>query len=278
MSAIPVGSVFVKLPNYLNPVTGIMTQTIPKLNVGEPDTYSEFAGVTVRDQEVSGPDGVVLGLQNTGIGLAQVSGPVKAGDSVGIKQDFDTLAGKPDVPVGVVLQDVGGAVDDPDTKLVRVHFGLAAPASGELETFKVVLKDGDGNPLPPSGFPKIQMDYLECVTWDQPTQTIGSSAVYIARPHELWGSITQEIKDGVTISYTYPGASWPTMSAPDWLHRTCTATGYDSEAGMVTPQWYDGCIIKAAKIKGGTGITASGGASVDYMEVSGREWARPPIT
>jgi hypothetical protein len=140
-----VGTVFAKQQNALDPVTGLMTQTQPKINVGQPDTYEEFAGVTVRDQEPIASGGQ-LRLQNTGIGLAQVTGPVKAGDSVGIKQDIDTLAGDPDVPVGIVLQDVAGPVDDPDTKLVRVHFGAGSGGGkGSIVQCKITTLYGVGS-------------------------------------------------------------------------------------------------------------------------------------
>ena len=137
MSTVVIGTVFVKQPNIL--ADHSLSHTVPIINPGNPLAYSEFAGVTVRDAEPITSGGCIVRLQRTGIGLAQVRGPVSANDAVGLKDGIIQLAGTPDVPVGICLQNLPGP--DPDANppepgifLARVHFGVSAasPAGGQV--------------------------------------------------------------------------------------------------------------------------------------------------
>ncbi|MBC8002636.1 MAG: hypothetical protein H7X97_08620 [Opitutaceae bacterium] len=132
--SVPIGSVFVKIPNL--EVSSVLTETRAKLSASADSTCAEFSGVTVRDAEIiDATKGAILRLQKTGLGLALVKGAVEVGDSLVtspgtagsalVKQDsVDDVEGS--VFAGKALQIVAGGV----TKLIRVNFG----AGGGVDT------------------------------------------------------------------------------------------------------------------------------------------------
>lgn len=120
---------------------------------------------------------------------------------------------------------------------------------------------------------EVHGDYLTCHTWDGSTE--GSTDIYIAKDPALRRSVTSELLDDVTVSYSYTSdvvrvASWTVDSVSD------------SETQHVVPHYQadadegDGEVIFAISAAH-TGVDVDG-TELTWMEIrSGRAWARSYI-
>lgn len=124
--SIPIGSVFVKAPNTVS--AGKMTNTLAIPQSAGGVSHKIFAGVSVRNTEsIDATKGAVIRLQNTGVALVRVLGPVSVGDSLVtaptanhdalVKKDA-TGSSASSIHVGIALQDITSG-----TKLIRVQLG-----------------------------------------------------------------------------------------------------------------------------------------------------------
>ena len=116
----------------------------------------------------------------------------------------------------------------------------------------------------------VQGDYLTCRTWDGTNE--GEDDVYIAKDPRLRNSVTSEVLDGVTVSYSYTST---TIRVASW-----TIDGVaDEEIQHVVPHYKpdpdagEGEVIFAVKTDH-TGVTVST-VELTWLELSnGKAWAR----
>lgn len=123
--------------------------------------------------------------------------------------------------------------------------------SGELQTYRVKSKTGD---------------VLYCRTWDADTSTEGTSVIEIATNFE-----SRQLSSEVTGLGTF---TYSAYAAADSFNKTRNSNdGSSDETQMVTPLWYENCIISACAITS-TGVVGTGGADIKIIEVSSRCWAK----
>jgi hypothetical protein len=97
------------------------------------------------------------------------------------------------------------------------------------------------------------------------TRISDGAAVNIAKPYKLRASNTSASIEGVTVTYTSQGPQ-----------ARKAQTLVDSEIQIIIPRYLGGDIIYAVKVEGNSGVTAPGGAALEYIDlnVDGRAWAR----
>lgn len=113
-------------------------------------------------------------------------------------------------------------------------------------------------------------DYLRCRTWNESADTEGDTDVYIAKPHELRFSVTEETIDGYTITYSEHSTANQT--------RLAYYSATHEEDQVIVPRYLTGgdfpTIIRAQQVSGGTGVTVNDVALVlEDCNRGGRAWA-----
>lgn len=77
-------------------------------------------------------------------------------------------------------------------------------------------------------FKSSRANYIICRTWDGTTE--GTTDIKVAKPAKLRNSITSEVLDGTTITYTYT-----TTGSAAYVERT--ASGASSETQRIVPRY-----------------------------------------
>lgn len=130
----------------------------------------------------------------------------------------------------------------------------AAPASPLLQQY--VIKS-------------LAQDYFGVVTWDGSTE--GSETFYVAKPHELRGSLSSESIDSNTYSYSYTGGA-------NYLKRTASVTisgVTTTEKQDIVPRYAVNSIIVAGEVVG-TGVDDPDSNDITLIDlnISARAWCR----
>ena len=116
----------------------------------------------------------------------------------------------------------------------------------------------------------VQGDYLTCRTWDGVNE--GSTDVYIAKDPRLRNSVTSEVLDGVTVSYSYTST---TIRVASWTIDSVA----DEEIQHVVPHYLPDTDPEAGEVifavqTAHTGVTV-GEVELIWLEMSnGKAWAR----
>ena len=109
---------------------------------------------------------------------------------------------------------------------------------------------------------------LSCVTWDGTTE--GGSPVYVAKDTTLRNTITSEVKQGVTYSYTYSLGSADT-NGNHYLVRTISGSNGSAEIDDIDPPYLFNCEIRAISIPAET-LDSHSVTMID-LNCASRAWA-----
>lgn len=114
----------------------------------------------------------------------------------------------------------------------------------------------------------IGEDYLDCVIYNERTETATATVVYVAKDREfrpsLYHAATITYPNGDVIEYTKDATN------PQWKRQA--DNGVTSVDQIVMPCWYIGQVIKIVSCAT-SAVTDPDGFTINYEEAAFRQWA-----
>lgn len=158
-----------------------------------------------------------------------------------------------------VLRNAGATTDEVLWSTEGLAIVIAGNASagggsttGRLQTYKIKSKGSDA---------------MIGRTWDAATSTEGSNNVWIAVNHQ-----SRQLSSETINATTYTYSAYTDIG--DGFNYTRTSDdGSTEETQIVTPMWYEDCIITAAAVNS-SGVLDDSDNDIKLIEVSSRCWAK----
>lgn len=114
------------------------------------------------------------------------------------------------------------------------------------------------------------------------TADVGAMDIKIAKIREMRRSITSEVSDGITLTYTNTGADHDNNrdaddGGPDSPESQCAYPRYQTLATRgftITVPMKEKCVIYAEQIGNACGVFDADGKALEWLEQPGRIWAK----